>query len=62
MVQEGVGSASFWLDKYSEVYRFLEIIASTRLRDALQLTNGSIVTIEIPIEWEVGRPTEDSGS
>ena len=32
-------------------YKVLEIITSTRLRDALELTNGSIVTIEIPIEW-----------
>ena len=32
-------------------YKVLEIIASTRLRDTLELTNGSIVTIEIPIEW-----------
>ena len=32
-------------------YKVLEIIAPTRLRDELQITNGSVVTIDIPIEW-----------
>ena len=32
-------------------YRVIEIIASTRLRDVLQLQNGSTVTIEVPMEW-----------
>ena len=32
-------------------YKILEILAPIRLRDALQLSNGSSVTIEIPIEW-----------
>ena len=33
-------------------YWVLEIIASVRLRDALQLTNGSVVTIDIPVAWK----------
>lgn len=33
-------------------YRVLEIIASVRLRDALELENGSPVTIEIPVPWK----------
>ena len=32
-------------------YRVLEIIASVRLREALQLNNGSVVTIDIPVSW-----------
>ena len=33
-------------------YRVLEIITSVRLREALQLTNGSVVTIDIPVAWK----------
>ena len=33
-------------------YRVLEIIASVRLRDALDLENGSPVSIEIPLPWK----------
>ena len=32
-------------------YRVLEIIASVRLREVLQLNNGSEVTIDIPVSW-----------
>lgn len=31
----------------------LEIIAPVRLRDALQLANGTAVAIEVPIPWSV---------
>ena len=33
-------------------YRVLEIITSVRLREALQLENGSLVTIVIPVPWK----------
>lgn len=33
-------------------YKVLEIITSVRLRDVLQLDNGSVVTIEIPVSWK----------
>jgi len=33
-------------------YRVLEIITSVRLREVLQLTNGSVVTIDIPVSWK----------
>ena len=33
-------------------YRVLEIITSVRLRDVLQLTDGSVVTIDIPVAWK----------
>ena len=33
-------------------YKVLEIITSVRLRDVLQLNNGSVVTINIPVSWE----------
>jgi CTP-dependent riboflavin kinase len=33
-------------------YRVLEIITSVRLREVLQLSNGSVVTIEIPVSWK----------
>jgi riboflavin kinase, archaea type len=33
-------------------YRVLEIITSVRLREVLQLTNGSAVTIDIPVAWK----------
>lgn len=33
-------------------YRVLEIIASVRLRDVLELDNGSPVTIDIPLPWK----------
>jgi len=32
-------------------YRVLEIITSVRLREVLQLNNGSVVTIDIPVSW-----------
>jgi len=32
-------------------YRVLEIIAPVRLREVLQLNNGSLVTIDIPVSW-----------
>ena len=34
-------------------YRVLEIITSVRLREVLQLNNGSVVTIDIPVPWRV---------
>lgn len=34
-------------------YRVLEIIASVKLREVLQLNNGSEVTIDIPVSWRV---------
>jgi CTP-dependent riboflavin kinase len=33
-------------------YKVLETIASVRLRDVLQLNNGSVVTIDIPVLWK----------
>ncbi len=33
-------------------YKVLEIITSVRLRDVLQLQNGSVVTINIPVSWK----------
>lgn len=33
-------------------YRVLEIITSVRLREVLQLTNGSVVTIDVPVSWK----------
>jgi CTP-dependent riboflavin kinase len=33
-------------------YRVLEIITSVRLRDVLELENGSSVTIDIPLPWK----------
>ena len=33
-------------------YRVLEIITSVRLREVLQLNNGSMVTIDIPVSWK----------
>ena len=33
-------------------YRVLEIITSVRLREVLQLTNGSVITIDIPVAWK----------
>lgn len=33
-------------------YKVLEIITSVILRDVLQLKNGSVVTIEIPVPWK----------
>lgn len=33
-------------------YRVLEIITSVRLREVLQLDNGSVVTIDIPVSWK----------
>lgn len=33
-------------------YRVLEVISSVRLRDALELKNGSVVTIIIPVPWK----------
>lgn len=33
-------------------YRVLEIIAAVRLREALQLDNGSMVAIDIPVSWK----------
>lgn len=32
-------------------YRVLEIITSVRLREVLRLTNGSSVTVDIPVSW-----------
>ena len=33
-------------------YKVLEIISSVKLRDALQLKDGSVVTISIPLPWK----------
>ena len=33
-------------------YTVLEIITSVRLREVLQLNNGSVVTIDIPVSWK----------
>lgn len=33
-------------------YRVLEVITSVRLREVLQLTNGSVVTVDIPVSWK----------
>ena len=33
-------------------YRVLEIITSVRLREVWQLTNGSVVTVDIPVAWK----------
>lgn len=33
-------------------YKVLEIIASVSLREVLQLKNGSVVTVEIPVPWK----------
>jgi CTP-dependent riboflavin kinase len=33
-------------------YKVLEIITSVRLREVLQLKNGSVVTIDIPVSWK----------
>jgi CTP-dependent riboflavin kinase len=34
-------------------YRDLEIITSVRLREVLQLNNGSVITIDIPVSWRI---------
>jgi len=33
-------------------YKVLEIITAVRLREVLQLQNGSVVTIDIPVSWK----------
>lgn len=33
-------------------YRVLEIVTSVKLREALQLNNGSVVSIDIPVSWK----------
>ena len=33
-------------------YKVLEIISSIKLRDALQLKDGAVVTIDIPLPWK----------
>lgn len=34
-------------------YKVVEIITSVKLRDVLQLNNGSVVMIDLPLPWKV---------
>ena len=44
-----------WATTYAAAdldYRVLEIIAPVRLREALRLNDGSVLTVDIPVAWK----------
>jgi CTP-dependent riboflavin kinase len=55
--REGTGKVYgfAWATTYAAAdldYRVLEIIAPVRLREVLRLTDGSVLTVDIPVAWK----------